>query len=554
MKKNSKIITFATLSLMAAIIIPILALTSNVGSANMVKGNEEFYVIHCDENHNKPELSPGLPELKSGDATLTTALGNEIAYRYENYLYSVGVYASLAIDGGAFFNIDPINGIKMVQIDTQFNSGKIDIEWSHSNTFDGSNVATFDDKNTINFNCNDELPSYIKISVNSESTSAIDIFSITITYTCEDSFYAMNAISGDATKGTISGTPSGNYEAGTSITLNASPKSGYSLVGWYENETKVSVDLTYTFLMPANDLSIVAVFIQSDISVGSTIEFGSYPQTKITSTPLITSLTTALGPLPTTNSEGWTHHNYYSGASVANYAYFKDFDYSEVKFRAVYFTSYRPQNSGNGSATSSGSYQSTNGYTVNKLHFFRFETIYWKVMNVDNEARKVTLFATKALDSGNFREFTGQIGMIYANNYGSSNVRNYLNDVFINEAFSSYEKLTIRNSDVDNSAASTGAASNPYACNNTYDKLFLPSYAELDAIGSSSARMKGISDYALSQGCYNQSSYYNAYYWTRSPLHNSKEKCHVVNNSGVLQSEYVDRSWYGVVPMMNISI
>ncbi|MDD4290640.1 MAG: leucine-rich repeat protein [Clostridia bacterium] len=60
--------------------------------------------------------------------------------------------------------------------------------------------------------------------------------------------------------GSVSGTPSGDYYANTKVELTATPNEGYKLVGWYEGETLLSESATYTFDMPARDLTIAAVF------------------------------------------------------------------------------------------------------------------------------------------------------------------------------------------------------------------------------------------------------------------------------------------------------
>lgn len=61
-----------------------------------------------------------------------------------------------------------------------------------------------------------------------------------------------------ATKGgTVSGAD--KYSAGSTVTLTATPDSGYEFLGWYDGEELVSTDATYTFTAEAN-VALVAKF------------------------------------------------------------------------------------------------------------------------------------------------------------------------------------------------------------------------------------------------------------------------------------------------------
>lgn len=73
-------------------------------------------------------------------------------------------------------------------------------------------------------------------------------------------FYVVTVVSEDAAKGTVSG--GGQYESGTQATVTASPSSGYKLSGWYEGETQVSADKTYTFTVGGNR-TLTARFVEA---------------------------------------------------------------------------------------------------------------------------------------------------------------------------------------------------------------------------------------------------------------------------------------------------
>lgn len=52
----------------------------------------------------------------------------------------------------------------------------------------------------------------------------------------------------------------GEFKAGTSVEAKATANEGYKFVAWMEGETEVSTEATYTFNMPAKDLTLTAVF------------------------------------------------------------------------------------------------------------------------------------------------------------------------------------------------------------------------------------------------------------------------------------------------------
>lgn len=60
--------------------------------------------------------------------------------------------------------------------------------------------------------------------------------------------------------GTVGGTAGGEYAAKTEITVTATSDVGYGFVGWYEGETLIYKNASYTFEMPERNLAISAVF------------------------------------------------------------------------------------------------------------------------------------------------------------------------------------------------------------------------------------------------------------------------------------------------------
>ena len=117
--------------------------------------------------------------------------------------------------------------------------------------------------------------------------------------------------------------------------------------------------------------------------------------------------------------------------------------------------------------------------------------------------------------------------------------------------------------------ASTSYSSNPYACEDTEDKVFLLSHAEVtnSAYGFSSdqsaydtARQKQPTDYVMAQGAYtyrNSGGDYdgNSTWWLRSPYGYSSDSARAVDYYGYACDGYGVRNTYnGVVPALRITL
>ncbi len=88
-------------------------------------------------------------------------------------------------------------------------------------------------------------------AIDKAGNETIESESITVSdYTLNVSASAGGKVSGDI----------GRKFENESCTVIATPNTGYSFLGWYEGNTKVSTSDTYTFNMPAKDYSIVAKF------------------------------------------------------------------------------------------------------------------------------------------------------------------------------------------------------------------------------------------------------------------------------------------------------
>lgn len=70
--------------------------------------------------------------------------------------------------------------------------------------------------------------------------------------------YSLTVTAGE--NGKISGSASGEYEAGEKISVTATPDEGFLFAGWFRGEEKVSDSATYEFVMPAEAVALTAKF------------------------------------------------------------------------------------------------------------------------------------------------------------------------------------------------------------------------------------------------------------------------------------------------------
>lgn len=211
------------------------------------------------------------------------------------------------------------------------------------------------------------------------------------------------------------------------------------------------------------------------------------------------------------------------------------------------------------------------------VYYFKVEPIKWRILEEKDGAAFLlcdSIIANKAFQSNynlNGEYYTTANGApsgTYANNYMYCDIRQWLNDEFYNTAFNSLQQELIRVTEVDNSAASAGDRGNPYACENTNDKVFLLSCKEVtdSAYGfnisdknKDTERRMQTSDYSLATGAsmYNwYGNYYGNGMWRlRSPVCNDSCSVRGVDYDGCVNDDYdVYYSHYGVVPAMIIRI
>ena len=268
-----------------------------------------------------------------------------------------------------------------------------------------------------------------------------------------------------------------------------------------------------------------------EYSVWDIIEFGSYPQSKVTNTSLISSLDSI--------SKSWISYGYYSGTgdradgqmTAKDYMKYADISYGGNKYRVVKFTSYRPCLTGY-TCSSDNSYQDDNGYYTNNVYYFKYETLKWRIL----DPAEGYVMCESIIDSQTFNNYMYYNGnnyysnsscTYYASDYANCSIRQWLNNDFYNTAFSSSGKSKIVTAEYENKST----WDSEYDSTTTYDKITLLSY--WDAVNSNygfsssystydTARRAQGTDYAKCQGLWvNTGSSYNgnSYWRLRSPSH-----------------------------------
>jgi uncharacterized repeat protein (TIGR02543 family) len=325
------------------------------------------------------------------------------------------------------------------------------------------------------------------------------------------------------------------------IQLPADPeKEGYIFDGWYCDKDTWEKPFTANSLLNAplsKNMSVYAKWIEDEPQAqteytrinasgepavdGDYILFGEYPQTiKANEVTVGTSADT---------------RGYYLGSDGYYYA----------KVTAT------PYSSGYTFSTSAT-------VTSGTVYYFKVEPIKWRILSESGGTALIlceSIIANKRYDDS-------------SNNYMNSEIRAWLNDEFYNTAFNTLQQELIQITEVDNSVDSTGDdSSNSYACANTNDKIFLPSYREMvnTAYGFSSngsdydtARRRLTSDYSRATGVWMQTgtSYYgNGYWWLRSPHDNTSNRARYVSDDGLIYNYNVVHNTYrGVVPALKIRL
>lgn len=297
-------------------------------------------------------------------------------------------------------------------------------------------------------------------------------------------------------------------------------------------------------------LTAVPIFTASAeiiVDVGDTVEYGSYPQSEVTDDTLKAALSALAG-----STDNWTSYGYYSGTgnygdgkmTVKDYMKYTDVTLNGQKYRGVYFTEYRPICTG---YTVGSSYQDDNGYETLTQYWFKFEPIKWRVLDPETglvmaqtilDSQAYSNYLLKDNDDGEF--YGDESKTYYANNWATSSIRSWLNNDFLNTAFSSAEQNGLKSASLKNTAFAT--LYSKYDGTGTEDSVFLLSYS--DALNEEygfyddSSRTAEGSAYAKCQGLYVNFADGTSYWRLRTAGSSSLTTCNVYCSNGTVYYRY----------------
>ena len=272
--------------------------------------------------------------------------------------------------------------------------------------------------------------------------------------------------------------------------------------------------------------TFVPVFAEnlSGYQVGDVIEYGTYPQSRVTNAKLLEKLNAA----PKT----WKSYGYYSGdyegspqeaelsvvcngnMAPSDFMEFADFYYGGMRYRAVHIKDYRPSYT---FATRNPYYSVQNYNNYNHLtYYFIYEPIRWRVLDPDDGL----IMSEMILDSqayenyikcfesyGNKYYLKTESPWTAVSEYDTSSIRVWLQNEFIQTAFTGSQLANIKTSD----ATMLGSV-------NSYDKIFLPSKTEAQErnydLAGVDARIASGTDYAKAQGLQTQDG--KSAWWLRT--------------------------------------
>lgn len=249
-----------------------------------------------------------------------------------------------------------------------------------------------------------------------------------------------------------------------------------------------------------------------------TYNFGIYPQSRVTDESLIVTL----NGLTEKESNGYYlyNNNYYCKGTVKT-CYASNHSYEKFN---------------------DGQY-----YSNGEEYWFNVDPITWKILEKADDY--YLLFADSILDVKPYS--TG------LNNYKDSSIREWLNNEFYSLAFfNNPNKVLI--SEVDNSLKSTKSDANTYVCENTFDRVFLPSMEELTRLEFdlqySGELNATLSDYARINEAWIRDGEYKIDYYSRSPAEDASNsvKC-VLYNGNIGKLGIYDDLFFGVRPMMKVA-
>jgi len=268
----------------------------------------------------------------------------------------------------------------------------------------------------------------------------------------------------------------------------------------------------------------------SAYAAGEIVEFGSYPQSAVTNSTLITALNSC-------------------ALSADNTVIYKGAKYKKVLFSQYYSIT------GGYTDNTAYTFQDNNGYYKNTVYWFLCEPVKWKVLASNNGS--LFAMAVNIVDSKMYYQTHTAV------TWETSSIRSWLNNEFFNAAFCEEERCLVKTSQTANANNPTYGVPGGSA---TADKLFCLSFAEAsDAAYQFSANStqdpdreaKG-TDYSKCNGLFVNDGtpfYGNSEWWLRSPGSESANAGNVlVGGLYSYDGTGVNQACIGVRPAIRINL
>lgn len=178
------------------------------------------------------------------------------------------------------------------------------------------------------------------------------------------------------------------------------------------------------------------------------------------------------------------------------------------------------------------------------------EAVQWLVL--DTLGDKALLLSRFALDSVPYNDATATV------TWENSSIRAWLNQEFLTSAFTDTEQKLIQLTEVDNGKAQGNPKWNTNGGNNTYDSVFLLSYAEIDRyFANQNACVCGPTPYARNMGAeireVGSQKAATGWWWLRSPGEKSNHAA-FVNFDGARYSNMVSNGYLSVRPAVWVDV
>ena len=321
-------------------------------------------------------------------------------------------------------------------------------------------------------------------------------------------------------------------------------------------KAKSAVSVIIVTLLVFGAFSMCFSASAASYNTGDIIEFGTYPQTKVTDYSLISALNNQAG--------SWVSYLYYSGSGNEtdgdmrpnDYMRFCDVTYNGKKYRGVTFDQYRPKRTGF-LPLIDNSNQDENGYYTDNIYWFEFEPIKWRILDPSgNLVMSEMLLNSIAFNNyvycaeGSETAYGDSARTFYCNNYVKSSLRTWLNNNFYDLAFTGSEKSNILTTTLYD--GSDGTIS---------DNVFILSYSDSMnshygfSSGSDAARsrMAKGTDYAKCQGLYVDEGSGYSYWRLRTQGRNSLFTCDVKYDGSVHDDYRAFATACGVRPVLRLT-